>query len=249
MVEELLQKIGLSEKMAKVYGTVLEFGPQTVQQIAQRIGIPRPTVYVQIISLTNKGLMSKVEKDAKTYFIAESPENLDRHIKEKINKFKFASLELRKNLPRLNLLLGTTDERPKIRFFEGKEGLMTLVKDFKTSKFNSAEEFVSLDKAYETMSPSENDFRNRLARKFKKKPIRIIYTSKHGPILKNKEGFEERRFMPPEKFPYSGAVTIYGNKVALISQDKHLVGIIIENHDIANTLRTLFNFTWESLKK
>lgn len=247
MVEEILKEIGLSEKMAKVYGIVLEFGPQTAQQIAQKIKIPRPTVYVQIVSLINSGLMSKTEKDNKTYFIAESPENLERHIEQKLSVAKSASLKLKKVISRLNTLFLAAEEKPKIKFFEGKEGLLTMIKDFKTSKFDSAEEFVSMDAAFETIPPTDNDFRQKIAKKFKKLPIRIIYTSKKGPFLKDKNGSKERRFVPLEKFPYSGSITIYGNKVALMAQDKHLIGIIIENREISNTIRTLFNFTWESL--
>lgn len=248
MIEEVLQKVGLSEKMSKVYGAVLEFGPQTAQQIAQKISIPRPTVYVQIISLTNKGLMSKVERGNKTYFIAESPENLERLLEEKMNFIKSASVEFKKTLSQLNTLFLTAEDKPKIRFFEGKEGLLTMIKDFKTSRFESVEEFVSLDKAFEMVPPKENDFRQKLTRKFRKVPMRVIYTSKNGPILKAKEGSKERRFVPPAKFPYSGSITIYGSKIALMAENRHLVGTIIENHEIANTLRSLFNFAWDSTK-
>lgn len=248
MLKEIFKKIGLPEKMAKVYSAVLEFGPQTAQQIAQKVSIPRPTVYVHIESLMKRGLVSKIEKGNKVYFIAESPENLRRLIETKLKGVESASLELKKSIPQLNLLFETAEEKPRIRFFEGKEGLLTMIKDFKTSKFDSVEEFVSMDKAFETMPPGDNDFRKKIAKKFKKIPMRIIYTSKKGPFLKNKEGSKERRFMPPEKFPHSGSITIYGNKAALMAKNKHLIGIIIENREIANTIRTLFDFTWESLK-
>ena len=247
MLEEIFKKIGLSEKMAKVYGVVLEFGSQTVQQIAQRVGIPRPTAYVHIESLTKKGLVSKIEKGGRVYFVAESPENLKRLIEKNLKEAAVASLEFRKNIPQLNILFEAAEEKPRIKFFEGKEGLLTMIKDFKTSKFESAEEFVSMDKAFETIPPNNNDFRQKITKKFKKTPMRIIYTSKRGPFLKDKEGSTERRFIPLEKFPYSGSITIYGSKVALMTKNKHLVGTIIKNREIANTIRTLFNFTWEFL--
>ncbi len=248
MIDEVLQKIGLSDKMAKVYSAVLEFGPQTAQQIAQKTGMLRPTVYVQVVALINKGLMSRIEKGSKTYFMAESPENLERLLEEKISFVKSASSELKKVISQLNALFLTAEDKPKIRFFEGKEGLLTMIKDFATSKFDSAEEFVPIDKAFQTIPPTDDDFRHKLASKFKKIPMRIIYTSQKGPILKAKEGSRERRFIPLEKFPCSGSITIYGNKVALMAENSHLVGTIIENHEIASTLRALFNLTWESIE-
>lgn len=249
MLEQVLKKMGLSEKTAKVYAISFEFGPQTVQQMAQKLGIPRPTVYSQIESLIKLGLMSKIEKGGKVYFAAESPENLERLLKKKVGEIQSLSLEFKKNLPRLKRMFLTSEEKPKIRFFEGKEGLLTMIKDFKRSKFDSVEEFVPIDEAFNMMPPADQDFRQKLAKKFKKIPMRIIYTSKDGPILKAKEGNKERKFVTREKFPHSGSLTIYGKKVALMSENADLIGIIIESRGISDTLRTLFDFAWESIKK
>ena len=79
--------------------------------------------------------------------------------------------------------------------------------------------------------------------------MRIIYTSKSEPVLETKKGLRERRFLPKEKFPFAGSVTIYGNKVALINQKTTVSGVIIENKEIAETLRTMFNLAWEASEK
>lgn len=249
MIEEILKKIGLPGKVAKVYGVAFEFGPQTAQQMARKLNIPRPTIHVQVKSLTKLGLMSKIEKGGKTYFIAESPENLERLIKKRGEEIRALALEFKKNLPRLNKLFLTAEEKPKIRIFEGREGLFTMIKDFRQSKFGSAEEFVPLDESFKLLPPSDSDFRHKLTRKFRKIPMRIIYTSNSGPILKAKRGAVERRFVPREKFPHSGSLTIYGDKVALMTERDELVGVIIDNRGIAETIQTLFNLAWESLRK
>lgn len=96
--------------------------------------------------------------------------------------------------------------------------------------------------------PGAKDHRQTLKRKFRKLPMRILYTSRNGPFLKHKEGSRERRFIPLKQFPCSGSLTIYGNKVALVSQNKHLAGMIIDNKEMAGTLRALFYSAWKSAK-
>jgi|SRR3989344_829968 len=65
LYEKELQALGLSEKEAKVYLAALVLGPDTVQNIAKKAGINRPTAYLQIESLKEKGIISEVEKDKK----------------------------------------------------------------------------------------------------------------------------------------------------------------------------------------
>ncbi len=79
--------------------------------------------------------------------------------------------------------------------------------------------------------------------------MRTIYTSKSESVLETKKGLKERRFLPKEKFPFAGSVTIYGNKVSLISQKRTISGVIIENKEIADTLKTIFNLAWEASEK
>ena len=51
-----LRKLGLREKEVRVYLTGLELGPSSVQVIAKRAKITRPTTYEIIKTLKEKGL-------------------------------------------------------------------------------------------------------------------------------------------------------------------------------------------------
>ncbi len=249
MPTNILNKLGLSEKEAKVYLSALELGPATVQAIAKKADITRTTAYGHIKSLIKKGLMNSNVRDRKTYFSAEPPENLFTLLDARKKEVAQLLFELQKTMPRLKLLFETTEERPRIKLFEGKEGLKSMVNDFMKSKFSSVEEFTPIDEAYEFSPPQKNDYRQKIKRKFSKVPMRTIYTSEKGSFLKPKEKFKERRFLPKDIFPFTGSITIYGNKVSLISQKRTISGVIIENKEIADTLRTMFNFAWETSEK
>ena len=71
-----LRKLGLTEKQASVYLTALELGYTSIQKIAQKAKISRPTTYEIVKTLKQKRLISESRDKNKTYFIAESPDKL-----------------------------------------------------------------------------------------------------------------------------------------------------------------------------
>lgn len=244
-----LKQLGLSERETKTYLASLELGPETARKIAQKSGITRTTAYTQIKSLIKRGLMNVNRRDKKLFFAAEPPENLSILINSRKNEFIGLRNELRKLIPKLRLLFETTEERPKVKLFEGREGLKSVIKDFARSKFSSIEEFTSTDEAYEFLPPKKNDYRQKLKSKFKNIPMRIIYTSKRGAFLNPRDKLKERRFLPKDQFPFSGSMTIYGNKLFLIGQKRTVIGIHVESKEITNILRIMFNLAWDAAAK
>ena len=130
MYEKELVSLGLSEKEAKVYLAALDLGPETVQKIAQKAGVNRPTAYVQIESLKEKGLMSQFEKGKKTFYVAESPERLSSLLNAFEKELEFKRAETSRILPALLDVFAGAGERPKVRFLEGVEGLKTIKQEF-----------------------------------------------------------------------------------------------------------------------
>lgn len=249
MAKDILTALGLSEKEIQIYKAALESGAETVQKIAQRASVTRTGAYSLIRSLIKRGLMSSNVRDKKTYFSAESPENLFRILEEKRKEIQHSSIDLKKIMPQLRTIYETTSDRPRVRVFEGKDGLKTMTNDLLKSKFASLEEFTSLDELYAIIPPRPDDHRQKIKQKFKKVPSKVIYTSKEGPILKGENGVKERQFISKEKYPFTGSVNIYGNKVSLTSHKKTITGVIVDNKEIADTLRALFDLAWKSLKK
>jgi len=246
VLNKILTRLGLSDKETKIYEATLDLGPETIQRIARKAAITRTSAYTHVRSLIKKGLMGSTTRDKKTYFFVEPPENLSILLDMRKEETAQLSVELKKLLPQLRTLFETYEDRPRVRFFEGRVGHQNMINDLLGSKFSTLEEFTPLDETYVFSPPKDNDYRQKIRKKFKKIPMRIIYTSKKGPFLKSKENLIERRFLPKEKFPFSGSVNIYGNKISLISQKKTVTGVIIENKEIANTLRAMFNLAWDA---
>src|SRR3989344_3107999 len=117
-----LKDLGLSEKEAKVYVAALEIGRATADQLAKHAKIVRPTTYLQIKSLMDKGLMSTYEEGKKTYFAPESPELLKRLLARQKDSITTKETELTRLLPELVQQFGSAGERPGGRFFPGQDG-------------------------------------------------------------------------------------------------------------------------------
>ena len=121
-----LKDLGLSDNEAKVYLAMLELGPASVIDISKKAGVNRPTAYVQIESLKKMGLVSTQTKGKKQLFIAESPDQLEFVLDRQLGELKQKQSEFEKILPDLINLYRSSGAQPQVRFFEGKEGLLTM---------------------------------------------------------------------------------------------------------------------------
>ena len=112
-----LKKFGLSEKEAKVYLASLELGVSLASDISLKSNLPRTLIYDILERLIDMGLISYSIKNNKKYFIASSPKELIRIIKEKEEAIK-------KTLPQLEKLERIKGiKRPKVEIYEGKGGM------------------------------------------------------------------------------------------------------------------------------
>ena len=251
MYEKELQNLGLTEKEAKVYTTALELGPDTVQNIAKESGINRATTYVQISLLKEKGLMSEFDKGKKTYFTAESPEILGRIIdKEEVN-LNFKKLELTKVIPELSRFFhkATKDsQRPKIRFFEGDDGIAQIRADFLKTRNDTIYGFINFDQVVQKFTKNQDKFtQERVKRNIKSK---LIYTRSGGKEKINSEPnkLREMKFVSKPKFPFDADITIYKDKIAIVPYKGDMIGMIIESKEISETFKAIFYLIWSSIK-
>jgi sugar-specific transcriptional regulator TrmB len=125
-----LQAVGFSEKQAKVYVACLELGPSPVQKIAQRAGLVRPTTYVILDELSERGLVSNHKKAKKTMFRAEDPDVVFEILLRQHLDLQTKIKKIKQDLARLRSLQGGRPEYPKVKIYEGVEGVMQIQREF-----------------------------------------------------------------------------------------------------------------------
>lgn len=248
VVGDILQKIGLTEKEAKVYLACLELGETTASEIATHTGVNRATTYAILEALKNNGLISSFEKGKKTYFVAESPEQLKSRLKIEEESLKGRLANLQKVFPLLQRLYEAKGERPHVRFFEGEEGVAAIRRDILRSRPKRIDFIVPLDESYRFFPPRPEDHRAMMKKRLQAIEWRVIYTSEQGPILPDREKAFQRKFVEPKQLSIATEIVLYGNKAALVAYKQKLIGVILEDEVIVSSLRAIFEFMWHRIK-
>lgn len=242
-----LVSTGLSPKEVGVYIALLELGKGTVSQIARKAGINRTTGYDILDNLVNIGVISISGKEPKQEYVAESPEALKTFIAREIENKKDALKEVEKIVPELTTMHNKT-ARPRVFFYEGKEGLKQVYEDTLTSH-EPIRAYASVDDVHATLPNYFPDYYKRRAKK--NIPIRAIFTDNPEGRALSKYDVEEKResvFIPESIYGFHPEINIYDNKIMIASWREQL-GIIIESEEIADAMKKIYELAWAEAKR
>lgn len=239
-----LKNFGLSDNEVAVYVALLNGGSDTASNIADKAKLNRSTTYVQLDSLMNYGLASSFKRGKKTFFSPESPHNVKRLINAKIKELESERDNIEELIPGLNELYAELGEMPAVKTFEGKEGLKTMRESVITS---GAPEFYVLynaDQLYEIFTPTElEEFSKRRAVANIKS--HALY-NKHGRSFKKKFGAQKLVHLDPEDFKFDADIYVYGDTVSLAATSGKIIGMTIQNKQIADSMRSLFRLAFKA---
>lgn len=236
-IQKAIEELGYGRNEAKTYLASLGLGAATVTDIAQKARIPRTTCQHSIEILEHDGLMGSYTMRRRKYWIAENPDKFLLNLKER-------EVVLQDILPELKALRHETGVRPTIRSYHGIDGIKAILSDIITSHQN----LMSLTSLEDARRLLGDEFRDFVEHRYKSN-MRVRFLTKKSPdtiAMKARDTSELRttRFLPDD-FVICNANYIYGNKVAIISLNKKLpIGIIIEDQDIAEMQRALFEMAW-----
>lgn len=113
-----LKQLGYSEKQSKVYLALLSLGRASVQTIAKEADLKRPTVYLIVEELIEKGLVSRTLGKRKQSYLPIQPDALVSQAEKMFQQTK----EL---IPELSALIekGSNSKKAKTLYFEGMVGI------------------------------------------------------------------------------------------------------------------------------
>lgn len=246
MLERDLIEIGLNEKEAKVYLSSLELGQSTVQDISRKAEVNRATAYFVIENLMKKGLMSSFHKGKKQYFVAADPDRLIEVLEEEKNNIVRKEEGLKKLLPQLQSINNKQKDRPVVRYYEGKEGIKTMVSEVLKAAKGDVNMAYSVD-AINNLFSEEEKIQWRKIRIKRDLYTKAIYTYKNG-TLENIPKSDSRK-VPLEKFPITCDIAVYDEKVRIADLDKRLIGVVIEDKEIAKSMKAILDLAWEAAEK
>lgn len=242
-LEQVLEELGLPPRQAKVYLAALELGEASVQDIAQKANIERTGTYYLVESLTREGIISKLEKGKKTYFVATEPENLLDIAKKKEDLME-------KYLPEFKALFNQVKTKPRVSLYEGMEGIKTIFE--KTLELKKGEEIVAFT-PFEVAHKYIADWGHDYVRRRAAKGIFARDIAEDSPDSKehqkhDEEEFRETRLVPKQKFPFTNEIGIFRDWVMIVSY-KEIIGLVVESKDIAHMMKAIFELAWESAER
>jgi sugar-specific transcriptional regulator TrmB len=242
-----LEAFGLTEKESAVYAAALELGAATADQLANQSGIKRSTTYLQIEQLQEKGLMSTFEQGKKTLFAPESPENLERLLEKQKKDIELKQDILKKELPELTQLFDSAGERPLVRFYQGKEGIITMRENALNAleKGDTLKVLYSYDLLFSIFDVSEiAPFSTKREQKGIK--LDLLYTRNAGKLSKDSLGVNSnRRYLDGTKFPIHSDLFIYKDTLAIMALKGTVFGVEITSKALTESHRSIFELIWQ----
>jgi len=238
-----LEKLNLNQKEAELYLAALELGEANIQQIAKKSGIKRTTAYDIIESLKVKRLITQIVRGKKTLFSAADPHNLEEVIEQQKHTLK-------RILPELLMVANALDSKPKVKFFEGQDGISDVYKD--TLHYTNQELLAWVTN--EAIDQFDVSFLNDyyLPRRIEKK-IWVRAIAPDIEVMQNYKEVDEKslrktRLSDSSLFPVRVEINLYGkNKIGIMSFGEKF-GMIIESQKIFETLQSIFEMNWRALE-
>ncbi len=258
MLTTILNKIGLNDKEGEVYLALLELGSQPASIIGKKAGINRSTTYLVLESLIKKGYVNQhVRADVK-YFTAADPKTILQDLNKKEKEMEEYKNEFEELLPEFYSLINPLSIKPKVKFYEGEEGIKRAMEDTLTAK-----EPIRAWGAYNSwMSASKNlqNFIHQYAKqridKYKipvrvliedTKAVRNFFNKEYPTLSKRKNLLIEAKWMPNDIMEFKNEINIYDDKVSIVSLAKNeLLGVVFESHEIAKTHKAIFDMAWKA---
>lgn len=237
---EQLTQFGIKPQEAVVFLSCLELGQAGVGQLAKDTGIQRTFVYDIVADLVEKGIFSQTETEGVKKY---SSITIDQFKQKQLDKFK----EFEAIVPEIRVLQSSKGDQPKVKFFSGREGIVTtlydplniLHKGDEVLAYATGRGFYEYEKAF-----ADQYMIDRVTRGINSRSIATNTEETRYFTDKNEEQLRETRLVPADRFDFTNEINIYANKVSIMSMKEELLAIIIESESVAKTQRMIFELAW-----
>lgn len=240
-----LQGLGLSQHEILVYLAVLELGPSSIWEIAQKSGVKRTTCYTVLEDLSVKALASSSNDGKREVYTVVSPKQLLR-----LAEYRYERII--SSVTQLEALASKSVQKPKIQLYEGPEGVqqvLNLVLDLPRGN-----EFLMIGTNMITQSSLgeyiEDFIRKRKERKLLSRAIFPDLEENRAFMARDQNDLRQTRLLPSDKFVPRKITYIIGDVIADIAHiETDPFATIIQSAASAYDEKQKFELLWEIAKK
>lgn len=237
---KLLEESGFTDKEARVYLALLELGKGNVTEIAKISSLKRPIIYIILEGLIKRGFASELPEQKINTYQATDPSVI-------LGQLRGITRNFSEMLPILRTLGGKGKKRPKIRYYDTKEGILKIW----DGEMNVAKEafFISSYKRIEERFPGKiADWTEKAGKGLVNKGFRHLISNSAFELELAKKflAIEQKvRIMPELEISHMD-FTIYDNKLAITSLEDEPFIVVIESEELVNSIRPLFEMAWNN---
>lgn len=240
-ISDALKNLGLSEKEARVYVALLKLGRASAYGVADEAGLKKPTTYVILGELMQKGLALKIPRIRKQLFVAKPPDEFFAEAEERLRVAKSV-------LPELMAMAEKPEQKFRTLHFEGERGMETMF-DIINKRAQGKEILGFYAREAEGIPEDLREYFHEFNEKRKRLGIRLRGMTPDDPSL---AWYKDRldyfvytfKFLNPKDYLSDCSIEI-GDSFIQIFSLRRLQGIHVENADIAETMRQIFEMLWQ----
>lgn len=241
----ILKEFGLTDNQITLYLALLQLGTADIQTIARKSGVKRTTAYSLLDSLTQLGLASFNQKGAHREYYAEDPHKLPNLLQDQIRQIETRRQRIETALPELATIYNAHATKPKIRFYDGIDGIKQVFEETlqlpagtETLAYSSAESIHSYLKDWVPYYLSR-----RISGRITQRCLAEDSPAAREHLKNDRHELRQTILLPKDRYPFSNEINIFGNKMFIASY-RDLLAVIIESEEIVRTQRTIFELAW-----
>jgi len=249
MYKDILVQLGLNQNEAIIYEYLLKNGERSAGEVIKKTPLKRGLVYLVLGELVKKGLILEKKKDKVALFSPAHPQILEERLANEEALIKKAKFTLEANLAMLVSDFNLVSGRPGVRSFEGVVGLSKIYDEI----LKDGKDFLLVRSIHEPvytnkMLPVVKRFiKERVAKNIS--VTAITPTDIEPDTEQDKQNLFTRYWVPKELYSAPVEIDVFGDKVAMLSFGKELVGTIIESEQIADAMRQLFGLAVKNINQ
>ncbi len=234
-----LLSLGLDEKEQRFYLAALELGSASVTAVSARADVSRTNGYDLLQRLQKRGLLSQIEGEGGVkQVVAEDPGVL-------VREWDRTRTMLDDLVPELRSLLAGPKVRPRIRFYEGIEGIRRAMWETLDCKSKVLRGILSMHELLEVPGAAWMDdfIAERLRRGIQLNVIRSPSRESEHIWPSSHEDLRELRYAPVT-MDLGMTMYLYDEKVLYVSSKIENFALVIESPELSALNGAMFDGLW-----
>lgn len=248
MFTKIFQELGLSEITQKIFNDLIVNGATTASKLADRVGIPRSSVYDHLKILIKNGLVTERKEEYKKVFQIDDVRNIQEILNDKIKALEVEKKQFELSLP--SLLQKVAFVEPQIKFYSGKGGMKQVMNHIMLNRNIETILFWPMSEMMKVLGP---EYLKELNEKRVKRNIflraiwpkdKTLNTKKYPYLKGGEETLRDLRFAP-KGMTWNMGYWLYEDRVAFLSSEKEGFGFVVQSKDFANLIKLQFEEMWK----